>query len=639
VAKRLAKKKSPTKTQPEPAQIKAIERLMENEDYAEAVRRIRALLARFPDHGGLHRTLVGALEAVEDHQAAALAAHTWAECRPNSLPAQEALLHFASARGHLMLGERIAAQVRALGGETPGYPLDPELKAAMLSDTDGQRVSAEVMERFDIGKLHLEGRDFAGALRWLEDLDVPPARNNAALAHFHLGQIDQALEAFLANWRRYPDNLFALGQAARLRLYRGDGDGARDLGATLAAAQAGRPEDALVQVETLVFLGEDRPAWDAFERAVASEWFALGDGPTRSRLRHFGACAAARLGRSDEATRWWQAARAADRNYQLPASNLDAGVRTGEAPPFPAVMEIHEALPFTWITAARTSKADEDSVALVDGLSASNAYLKALYLASEESTRKLVGLALRRRAGGGDATAAGLLRELARLPAGTADERFGFLTFLQTIGLIGRAETVTWWDGEALHEVRVFGSEIHREPAESDLPPDLLDLLDEGVEHFNQGRLDKTEACLQAILTRVPDHPVTLGNLAALRSRQGRDGEATALLRAVVAKHPDYLFARCNLANGLIFEGKLEEAAELLKGLGDRERLHVQHAFALYGAHALLHHARGEKEAAERILRSLEAMVAEPEDARRMAQIRRSLERLASAGTAASGKR
>lgn len=636
MAKKPASKKSPTKPQPEPAQIRAIERLLESEDYAEAVRRIRALLARFPDHGGLHRTLVKALESVEGPQAAALAAYAWAERRPNSLPAQETLLRIALARGHLMLAERTARQVLALGGETPGMPLDPELKTAMLIETDGQPVSPEVMERFDVGKLHLEGRDFAGALRWLEDLDLPPARNNAALAHFHLGQIDQALEAFLAHWRRNADNLFALGQAARLRLYRGDEDGARDLCAALAAAQAGRPEDALVQVEILVFLGEDQPAWDAFERSLTRDWFALGDGPTRSRLRHFGACAAARLGRSDEASRWWQDARTADRNYHLPADNLDVLVRTGKAPLFPAVIELHEALPFTWISSVRTSKADADSLALLDALTASNAYLRALYLAGEDTTRKLAGLALRRRAGGGDAAAAGLLRELIRLPAGTKDERFGFLTFLQSKGLIGRDEEVTWWDGETLQEVRVFGSEIHREPAESDLPPDLLDLLAQSVEHFNQRRLDKAEACLKAILKRVPDHPVTLSNLAALRGLQGRDEEANALLRAVLGKHPDYLPARCNLANALIFEGKLDEAAELLEGLVGRERMPVQHAFALYGAYALLHHARGEEDAVQRLLHSLEVMVAEPADARRLADISRALERLGPAGAAAS---
>ena len=627
MVKKPAHKKPTTKPQPEPAQLKAVERLLDGRDYAEAVRRIRALLVRFPDHGGLHRLLVGALERAEGPQVAAVAAFAWAERRPNSLPAQEALLHFAKARGHVMLAARTARQVRALGGETPGHPLDPALLSTMLVQPNGSRTSREVMERFDIGKLHLEGQDFAGALRWLGDLDVTPARNNAALARFHLGQIEEAAEAFLANWQRDPENLFALGYAARLRLYRGDADGARGLCTPLAAAQARRLEDAFGQVEPLLLLGENQSAWDAFKRAAESDWFELGDGPNRSRLCHYGACAAARLGLAEDARRWWRAARSADLSFQLPTSNLNALDRDGKAPPFPAVVELHQALPMTWIRALRTAKEDE-SLERLGSLGASNAYLKALYLAGEEMARKMAGFALRYRAARADADAAKLLRELARLPAGTKEERFGFLSFLQSEGLLGRDETVAYWDGEALREVRLFRTEIYREPADSDLPPALLDLLGEGIELTGERRLDEAEACFQSILRQVPDHPVALGNLAAVRSMQGRKEEATALLREVVAKHPDYLFARCNLAKTLIFDGRLDEAEALLKGLAERERMHVQDAFALYGALVLLHRAKGDEDAVQSFLRNLEAMAVDEDDRERLAQVRRLLVQL-----------
>lgn len=99
MAKKPAYKQPTAKPQPEPAQLKAIERLLDGRDYAEAVRRIRAPLARFPDHGGLHRSLGVALQGAEDPQVPAVAAFAWAERRLNSLPAQEALLHFAKARG------------------------------------------------------------------------------------------------------------------------------------------------------------------------------------------------------------------------------------------------------------------------------------------------------------------------------------------------------------------------------------------------------------------------------------------------------------------------------------------------------------------------------------------------------------
>jgi len=627
VAKKPAHKKPTTKPQPEPAQIRAIERLIAGGDYAEAVRRIHPLLVRFPDHGGLHRALVEALEQAEGPASAAVAAFAWAERRPNSLPAQEALLHFATAQGHLMLAERTARRVRALGGETPGYPLGPEVLPLMLEQPDGWQASPEMMERFDIGKLHLEGKAFTGALRWLADLDIAPARNNAGLARFHLGQVEEALEGFLASWQHDPDNLFALGYAARLRLYRGDEDGASGLCTPLAAAHPRRLEDALGQVETLVLLGEESRAWEAFERAAGSDWFERGTGPNESRLRHFGACAAARLGRAEDARRWWRAARSAGPRFELARSNLDQLDREGKPQRFPAVLELHQALPMTWITRLLTAKGD-DGLAQLRALSAANAYLKALYLSGDEMSRGMVGFVLKDRAKRADAEAARLLRELARLPAGTMDERFGFLSYLQDEGLLGPNEPVVCWDGEKLREVRLVATDIHREPEESHLSPALLALLTEGVELISEGQLDEAEARFQAILQQVPGHPAMLGNLAAVRSMQGREEEATALLRELIAQHPDHLLARCNLAKTCLLQGRLDEAETLLDGLMERQRMHVEDAFALYGTLAMLNRAKGEEDAVQSILANLEAMVADEHDARRFAQVRGLLRRL-----------
>jgi tetratricopeptide (TPR) repeat protein len=261
-------------------------------------------------------------------------------------------------------------------------------------------------------------------------------------------------------------------------------------------------------------------------------------------------------------------------------------------------------------------------------LGASNVYLRALYLAGEDMAREMASFALRYRAARADADAARLLRELARLPAGTKEERFGFLSFLQSEGLLGRDETVAYWDGEALREVRLFQTEIYREPVESDLPPALLDVLGEGIELTGERRLDEAESCFQTVLRQVPDHPVALGNLAAVRSIQGREEESIALLREVVAKHPDYLFARCNLAKTLIFDGQLHEAEALLQGLAERERMHIQDAFALYGSLALLHRAKGEEDSVQSFLRNLEVMVADEDDRDRLAQVRRLLVQL-----------
>jgi hypothetical protein len=63
VARKPSRKNATAKAKPDPAQLKAIERLLEQGDYQAAVRRIKPLVQRFPNHGGLRRSLVEALQA------------------------------------------------------------------------------------------------------------------------------------------------------------------------------------------------------------------------------------------------------------------------------------------------------------------------------------------------------------------------------------------------------------------------------------------------------------------------------------------------------------------------------------------------------------------------------------------------
>jgi tetratricopeptide (TPR) repeat protein len=626
VARKPTKARAQTKHGPDAAQLKAVERLLEEEKYKEAIRRVKHLVQRYPDHGGLRRALVEALEYGQGPRAAALAAFAWAERRPNSLPAQEALLHFAQALHHPMLADRTAGKVRELGGATPGFPLDPALKASMLVLPDGTRTSVEDLERFDLGKLHQDGEDFRGAARWLAGLDLLPARNNYALALFHLNRIDDAYDAFMAGWRADPDNLFGLGWATRLRLYRGDDTGAQGLCAPLGAATARRLDDALPQLDALLLLREDALAWQAFERARASDWFAHAQDIGGAWLRHFGGCAAARLGKGEDARRWWREALALKADLQPAGVNLGLSEREGSAPAYPTVFDVRQAVPITWTQALRDQKGE--ATAALDALTASNAYLEALYRSADETLRTLVGVVLKQRVKQSDADAARLLKAFAQLPVGTKKERFGLLGFLRSQGVLARNEPAALWDGTKLRQVKVTGTEIYREAKESDLPPDLEVVLGEAIVLQNSGREEEAETRLNAILQRVPDHAVALGNLAAVRSAQGRDTEALTLLRAVVEKHPDYLFARCNLARTLIEDGEIDDAERLLDGLAERDRLHIQEVFALYGALAMLNRAKGEEEAAQSLLSSLESMVEDEDDERRFAQVKRAIERL-----------
>ena len=78
MAKTSTKKKPAMGTQPGAAQFKAVERLMDAGDHARAIERARALVVRFPDHGGVRRLLLDALMRGGVRSAAPLAACQWA---------------------------------------------------------------------------------------------------------------------------------------------------------------------------------------------------------------------------------------------------------------------------------------------------------------------------------------------------------------------------------------------------------------------------------------------------------------------------------------------------------------------------------------------------------------------------------
>ena len=640
MAQRKPTKTTETRNQgPEPDQIKALERLLRGGDFAQASKRARLLVGRFPDHAGVNRLLLEALLRGGNAAAATLAAYEWATRRPNSPGAQEALYHQALMGNHFLLAAKAAARMGELGVRVDKALNDPELVNEILVMPDGTRTTRETMERFEIAKLHLEAHDFAGAQRLFAGLAITPARNNRLVALFHLGRAAEALNQAIEAWDRDPDNLFALGWASQLRLYLGDETGARGLTVPLAQAEARRLEDAQAQMGVLLLLGENQPAWAAFERSNHSPWREDGASQMEAMRQLFGGGAASRLGREDEARTWWKSALNLDPALARARENLAALNREGSLSPYPALFDLTQVLPLDLINGLR-ELSPQSILERMKELDIGNDYLRAIYLAGDTIVRGFAAQFLKsrldRQAPDRGATsptqAAAILRELALLPIGTHEERLGFLQALKERDLVGPEETLQLWDQGKLSEIRFFSSEISREPVPSGLPDDLQELLDQSIEDLNANRVPQAEAALTAILARIPDHPIALGNLGAIYARQGRIEECQSHLRQVIAVHPDYLFARANLAALLIEDGELDEAKALLDGLMQRPRLYIQEYFALYGVLAMLSRARGDEKGAARLMRTLEQVVETKEEERLLAQAKARLEKVGAPG-------
>lgn len=619
-------------SKPDAGQMTAIERLLGTGRYQDALSRAQALSQAFPGHSGLWRMQIDALQALGDEPRAALLAYRWARQRPNSVPAQQALLEACLGANHLFLAVRTIEHLRALNPteQRMTRPPRPDALEEFLVMPDGTRATPEQMEQFDCAQIHLNAREFDGALSLLEPLSILSARNNRGVCLFNLGRIDEARAVFDAAWRDDPDNLFALSWVLQLRLYRGDEDGARGLATPLAVSRARRADDAMLQLQGLLLIGEDQAANAAFERASGEDWF--GDEPDVSHawFQHLGACAACRVHQPEAARERWKKALRLHTGIPLFKENLAEIARcSGSAPAYPSVLDSSRSLPLAWLERMQEFRKDEAAARIyLQEIDAANVFLKRLYLAGNQGLRALLAILLRLRAKAGDGEASAVLKSLITLPAGSNQERLDMLNALRELGAFETGDLVDFWGQDGPTKIKLFTQTVYHDPTDSGLPPDLDDLLDQSIEHGHAGRHAAAEDCLRRILRKVPDHPIALGNLAMMRVYQGAIAEGEELLERTVERHPDYLHARCNLAQLMIAGDRLERAKALLAPVTQRSELHAQDYYLLVLTNAMLLKATGDPEGAQRMIDGLEQLVEDNDDAKRIAAFRRMLNQI-----------
>jgi tetratricopeptide (TPR) repeat protein len=161
--------------------------------------------------------------------------------------------------------------------------------------------------------------------------------------------------------------------------------------------------------------------------------------------------------------------------------------------------------------------------------------------------------------------------------------------------------TLRVWSRGEWREVQLRGYEISDE-FEPEYEAETADLLNQGLEAFQQDDLDEAERLFQQALEREPRATAAYDNLGSLYANRGEHERAREMFQAALEIDPLDVFARCSLALYLLDEGDVKGAEAMIAPLADVQRLHPQDmAYLTYTrAHILLE--RGDIDEARRAL-------------------------------------
>jgi len=556
---------------PQPSQLAAVRRALEDGNDTQARQRLAALRESFPGFKPL-RALAWEVESqVGDPMLAAARAYDWQAASPGSRAAVEALYDSARAAGLWAVSQRARQRLLTLDSAIDLPPLEG-------FDAPLGRLSFEQAEAIDLSRMHLaDGREDA-AVAVLQDVDHPSARNNLALALFMSGQVAQAREVAEASRQAHPANQFALERVLRWRCWAEGLEPCMGFVPTLRQAVPGRAEDAIARIAALRFLGEteaarqaaadtqDAPYWSLATPELSEMFKALAESPEQLP--------------GDDATwfpRPWRQAMVALAGESRRGGHTDA-------------------VQARWSARLAECEAHAD-------------YLERAAELGDAATRLLALGVLKQRAKGADAPAIASLRRLLTRPCGPDPVRMDLLDWLAEQGLQPRGEPVDILAMGRVRTTRSYGLHIHGEPRASLFPPQGQALERRIHQALHRGALREALELAQQLRDKYPGQPAALNDLAVIRQAMGAPfDEVAALYRQALSLAPDYLFARCGLARCLAELGQVDEARALLEGVLERSDWHHSEYRSLLLAQRALAQASHDQDAvnvADQALREL----------------------------------
>lgn len=555
-------------TAPNSAQIDAVRRLIDGGDTVQARKRLDALRKSYPDFKPLLK-LAWDIEDSGGHPVFATArAYEWHRAAPRSGVALRALSESSLSAGYSAICACALQRLSAIENE------QDDLKIPQSFDSELGTMSLEQAEAIDLSRMHLADGNSAAAIAVLKNVDHPSARNNLALALFISGDLVQARDVIEANWRAYPDNLFALESAVRWRCWVDGLDRCMGFAAPLQHTRPRRVEDAMAQITALRFLGD--------EKAVQRAWQS-----------------------SKNASYWHDAADSFRKTFvslKEPGSELPGSSYMWF--PEPWIKQLTKFIDKNKIsTESQWNASCEAEIASCD---AHVDYLVRAVDLGDATTRFLALSVLKQRAKRSDPAATAGLETLLTHSNGPDKVRMDTLHWFTEQGLKKRSDPVQIWLSGKLQTIRSYDVCITDEPRPCHLSPEGAAIHEQVLQAVEHHQYQKALILAQTLFKMYPDDPLALSNLAAIKEGLGHSvEEVAALYRRAYELAPDYLFARCGLARCHARKGKLKEAHHLLDGLMEREQFHRTEYRSLLLTQKALASAAGNHDAKENLSRLL----------------------------------
>jgi Flp pilus assembly protein TadD len=414
--------------------------------------------------------------------------------------------------------------------------------------------------------------------------DWPPLHNGLALALFHDGQAEQAVDVTRQVLARDPNNIFALSNAVRFLAWTGQEMEARGMAARLQDIEPQGSEDRFKMAEVAAILDEDERVYQLLKPLERSREL-IEDVPFISmRVEWLLAVAEANTGRRGAARRL-----EALRNQVPWAAEFVAALKArrpgpGHARRFP-YFHISEFLPPRYLEEFIDLFGGGDDLSPEEVQRRVADYARRfpqIVLMAEkliwEEDQIDVGVAILESV---DTPAAYVaLRRFGLSQVGDDEVRMDVLLALSAAGQIAPDETVRVWREGAWRELQIHRQDLIQERAQP-YSQEVADLLNDAQAVFQAGDRKKAELLFRRALELEPRAKEAYNNLGALHSYRGEHEQARQMYRAALEIDPYYVFPRCNLAIYALDDEDVEGARALIEPLAQLPSL-VPHELAFY---------------------------------------------------------